>query len=251
MSSSWRIDESRRGERYEKATGPAYYHPEYKLVLGRSASPKWFLPINHVVASRNVPVVSIPGHRNSLNTNRFASQLRTGACRDVLVQKQYSQFAFNHRKNNDVVLHNLPAIDKNKPWSSPGCARSERDYHSEISTPTKRPGTDPGMYSKRSAAQVLRSSDELMATSNHCWPDGEPVNSGGKMSTQPGVLIRRRPALTCDQRITTNQNEGQSLLMCTSEFKSRQSVQGFGNEVMSVSRLPETVEVSKRAWDDL
>ncbi|KAK3264285.1 hypothetical protein CYMTET_26966, partial [Cymbomonas tetramitiformis] len=190
MSTSWRIDESRRGDRYEKPRGPAYYYPEYQLVLDRSASPKWFLPANHVVASRNVPAVSIPSHRNSLNTNRFASLLRTGACRDVLVQKQCSQHAFNHRRNKtDVVLHNLPAIDKRAPWSSPGCARSERDCRSEISTPTKRPGTDPGLFSKRSAARVIRTPDELIATSNHCWPDGEPVNSGGKMSTQPGVLI--------------------------------------------------------------
>lgn len=77
----------------------------------------------------------------------------------------------------------------------------------------RKPGEPP---TQRWGSRGVR---ELMATSIKCWPDGEPINSAGRFSSQPGVLVRRRPKLTAYQRCTATQNEGQSLASVTEKWR--------------------------------
>mmetsp|Transcript_15760 Transcript_15760/g.30222 ORF Transcript_15760/g.30222 Transcript_15760/m.30222 type:complete len:158 (+) Transcript_15760:255-728(+) len=68
-----------------------------------------------------------------------------------------------------------------------------------------------------------RSPCELTATSTRNWPDGQPINSVGEFTCQPGVLIRKRPALTTQQRITSSQDEGQCVASVTSKYRVKRA----------------------------
>mmetsp|Transcript_12808 Transcript_12808/g.17506 ORF Transcript_12808/g.17506 Transcript_12808/m.17506 type:complete len:178 (+) Transcript_12808:174-707(+) len=70
-----------------------------------------------------------------------------------------------------------------------------------------------------------RSSSELIATSQGCWPDGEPVKQEGIFSCQPGVQIHRRGHLSTQQCISSVQREGQSTESVTRVYRERRRLQ--------------------------
>lgn len=94
-----------------------------------------------------------------------------------------------------------------------------------------------------------RTAEELIHTSNKCWPDGQPINSESSFSTQPGVLIRIRPPLTTTERITSKQNEGQSTEAVCRRFIDRRQTREMSEDVESVWSLKWDVKPIKRMWD--
>jgi len=76
-----------------------------------------------------------------------------------------------------------------------------------------------------------------MATSIKCWPDGEPINSPGRFSSQPGVLIRRRNKLTTLQRCKTTQNEGQCVATVTEHWRRQKEQMQIEQDQKAVAEL--------------
>eukprot|EP00854_Cymbomonas_tetramitiformis_P014814 gene14814-17508_t len=85
--------------------------------------------------------------------------------------------------------------------------------------------------------EVVRFDNELMATSQRQWADGMPVNEEGSFTTWPGHLIRRRPALTLQERLSTNQNEGQGMKATVTKHLQKQAQRQLQEEHDDVMAL--------------
>ncbi|KAK3268628.1 hypothetical protein CYMTET_22878 [Cymbomonas tetramitiformis] len=108
----------------------------------------------------------------------------------------------------------------------------------------KRELAQLGVKINEDGHEVVRFDNELMATSQRQWADGMPVNEEGSFTTWPGHLIRRRPALTLQERLSTNQNEGQGMKATVTKHLQKQAQRQLQEEHDDVMALKWNVSSS-------
>lgn len=101
----------------------------------------------------------------------------------------------------------------------------------------KRELAQLGVKINEDGQEVVRFDNELMATSQKQWADGMPINEEGSFTTWPGHLIRRRPALTLQERLITNQNEGQGMKATVTKHLQKQAQRQLQEEHDDVMAL--------------